>query len=282
MSMITSQDFYNEAENHESRSRNVFSLLYKTRNTETRGRNLSGRSIIPKTILQFWHDRKGIPEDVKVCLESWNVLEASGFQVLLFDRYEANTFIQKYFPSEYVTAFENCDHPAMECDFFRLCYLYQKGGFYVDADEEYTGEDCSDLFEDNKIKLQPLCYDLRKESMVSPSSFLNLTQYESGMIFYVNNNPIVSPRGHPLLLMAIKRAVGLLCNSQENKDLGIQEIAGPGNLSASLVRHSLSLSSNGKASDFSFIRNWDKYSSCNWFLSYRNDSRNWRLYKRGQ
>ena len=173
-------------------------------------------------------------------------------------------------------------HPAMKCDFFRLCFLYKKGGFYVDADEVYTGKDYSELIADGTLKLQPLCYDLVEEKMVDTRIFLNIEHYNSSMIFYVNNNPIISPPGHQLLKIAIDRATGLLNNMKIKDNLGIQELAGPGNLSASLVNHSLHLLKNDKPFDFAFIRNWEEYSSCEWFLSYRKDQRNWRLYKKNR
>jgi hypothetical protein len=36
----------------------------------------------------------------------------------------------------------------MRCDYFRLCYIYRQGGFYVDADEIYQGGDYHSLYRD--------------------------------------------------------------------------------------------------------------------------------------
>ena len=48
----------------------------------------------------------------------------------------------------------------MQADYFRLCYLLVEGGFYVDADDVCVGTDIGWLFEDGRLKLQPLCYDM--------------------------------------------------------------------------------------------------------------------------
>ena len=48
----------------------------------------------------------------------------------------------------------------MRCDYFRLCFMARNGGFYVDADEVYQDVDCEYLFEDGRLKLQPLCYEM--------------------------------------------------------------------------------------------------------------------------
>ena len=64
----------------------------------------------------------------------------------------------------------------MRCDYFRLCYILKHGGFYVDADEVYQSTECDSLFEDDRIKLQPLCYDIRADQMVAPEDFLMDTE----------------------------------------------------------------------------------------------------------
>ena len=86
----------------------------------------------------------------------------------MFDDNKARRFIEGNFEHAHVIAFDRCYHPAMRCDFFRLCYILRHGGFYVDADEVYKGAGCEFLFQDAKVKLQPLCYDLSTNQMVPP------------------------------------------------------------------------------------------------------------------
>jgi len=113
---------------------------------------------IPRVIVQYWHDLKNIPDDVRMCLKSWSPLKKNGYRIELFCNESARDFIDEEFSKEHLKAFDTCYHPAMKCDYFRLCYIYINGGFYVDADEVYKGTECEYLFHDNKFKIQPLCY----------------------------------------------------------------------------------------------------------------------------
>jgi hypothetical protein len=238
--------------------------------------NDSQKTQIPKVIIQFWHDLGNLPADVKECLNSWETLRNEGFIIKLFSNKSARVFIRNEFSEKYLKAFDKCHHPAMKCDYFRLCYIYCKGGFYVDADEVYTGASCNHLFSDNKLKIQPLCYDISKEKMVEPEIFLEDVQYPSNKIFYVNNNPLIGPPGHKLIKSALKRSTEILLNCSFKSE--IQSTTGPGNLSASLVDYAINLKSNNENWDFHILKDWENISYCKWFLSYRNDERNWRLH----
>jgi hypothetical protein len=46
-----------------------------------------------------------------------------------------------------------------------------------------------------------------------------------------------------------------------------------------LVRHSITSKLNGSTRDFLILPNWEATSISPWPLSYRNDERNWRLWK---
>ena len=230
---------------------------------------------IPKVIIQYWHDLDALPSDVGECLESWTTLGGIGFERLIFDDREARRYIAKDFGDPYVAAFDRCGHPAMRCDYFRLCYILVNGGFYVDADEVYQGGDCQPLYRDNKIKLQPLCYDCLTDTMVESEVFIKNRSYSPDWIFYVNNNPIVAPPSHPVVQLALTRSTRLLL-TQGNQIRDIQSTTGPGNLTASLVRHSIACGREGLSSDFHLLENWETISTCRWPLGYRDDERNWR------
>ncbi|HSH61122.1 MAG TPA: hypothetical protein VK988_16075 [Acidimicrobiales bacterium] len=149
------------------------------------------------------------------------------------------------------------------------------GGFYVDADECYIGGDCDELFTDGRLKVQPLCYDLSTESMVPASVFLNEDERSAVRVYYVNNNPLVAPREHPLIRLALERATRRLLHAKPSRD--IQSTTGPGNLTASLVRYSVN-GGDAEPPDFAFLFGWDAISASRWPLSYREDERNWRLW----
>lgn len=262
------------AEKDDLRSSYIRELVQESIATE----ETSNKGEIPKVIVQFWHDFDEIPEDVQDCLNSWNPLTRQGFRRILYDDNKARRFISKRLGGHYLKAFDLCHHPAMRCDYFRLCYILIQGGFYVDADEIYQGTECEHLFNDDKLKLQPLCYDTSTRSMISTDVFITKRKYSPDWIFYVNNNPIISPAAHPLLRLALDRATGILMNSGEERP-DIQATTGPGNLTASLVQHSIASKLTGRAPDFFLMPYWEATSISVWPLSYRNDERNWRLWK---
>lgn len=225
-------------------------------------------------VVQYWHDSSALPRDVRNCIASWQALRSLGFEHHVFCDFEASTFIQQHFGSAEADAFKRCHHPAMRCDFFRLCYLYEYGGAYVDADEVYR-QGLDALFQTDRLKLQPLCYDLGTESMVPSSEFLDASAATANRTYYVNNNPLIGPSRHPLIKAAIERATGLLLESEVPQV--IQETTGPGNLSASLVKHARFLADEKSDWDFEIVSNWEEIAECRWHLSYRKDERNWRI-----
>ena len=230
---------------------------------------------IPKVLVQYWHDLAVLPADVAQCLKSWHRLKEDGFAIQLFDDACARKFIAQFYEPRHVMAFDRCYHPAMRCDYFRLCYVLHCGGFYVDADELYLGTGWEALYRDNQLKVQPLCYDNSTRQMVPLEEFLGDASFPSSRIFYVNNNPIIAPPGHPLIYQALRRATELLLQATERPE--IQSTTGPGNFTSCLVRHAMQLHKSGSAWDFTILRNWTSLSFCRWPLSYRNDRRNWRL-----
>ncbi|MEX0755737.1 MAG: hypothetical protein WD556_11575 [Actinomycetota bacterium] len=260
------------AENADLRSAHVRTLVQLPVSLKTRPRT----SEIPRVIVQFWDDRGSLPSDVRDCLDSWQPLTKSGFKRVFFDDGAARQFISRAFGRTILAAFDRCGHPAMRCDYFRLCYLLVCGGFYVDADEWYLGANCEELFFDSTLKVQPLCYDLATESMVPPAVFLVEGAFSPDWIFYVNNNPLVAPPFHPVIQLALVRSTRILLGESGHSD--IQATTGPGNLSASLVRHSLSCQLAGDDRDFTLLDNWEAISVSRWPLSYRADARNWRLW----
>jgi mannosyltransferase OCH1-like enzyme len=265
-----------QANDHKLRSAHIQKLVQSPTRIATN--RIENTNIIPKTLIQFWDNFDSIPEDVQQCLDSWRHLDGQGFSRLLFNSQQAEQFIGDTFDTRYIEAYRRCHHPAMKCDYFRLCYVYQNGGFYLDADELNQGINIDKLGQGNKIKLNPMCYDNLNNEMVAAEHFIVKMVSKVGWIYYVNNNPIIAPSNHPLLRLALNRATdNLLHSPYPNPD--IQGSAGPGNLSASLVEHALTLEHQKEEGDYELITNWDRYSISPWPLSYRNDQRNWRLYK---
>lgn len=261
------------AEDHEFRSRYIHKLVQACRSLPPK--TLTDQCSIPKTIIQFWDQSDAIPDDVRECLDSWLILGSRGYQRLLFNDDSARRFIHEAFRRRYLLAFDRCYHPAMRCDYFRLCYLSVCGGFYVDADELYQGVDFDHLFIDNMLKIQPLCYDKEKNEMVSTRFFLKKHNYNVNWLYYLANNPLICSKGHPVICMALERATNSLLHSTHKPE--IQSTTGPGNLTASLVRHAIECSRSVMEPDFVILPDWHFISISPWPLSYRNDERNWRF-----
>lgn len=230
---------------------------------------------IPKKIIQFWDNLDRLPPDVTECIESWKKAEPQGFKRLLFDKETARDFIQRKLGQRYKLAYDKCYHPAMQSDYFRLCYIFVEGGCYIDADDVYNGSYIQNLFNDCRLKIQPLCYDISTNTMVSPSIFTKPGANSNGWIFYFNNNPLIAGSGHPLLERALDNATLSLEKSVTDGLPDIQSTTGPGNLTRSIFDNVVE---NGNMVNTLLILNdWEEIVKVRWELDYRNDRRNWRL-----
>ena len=228
---------------------------------------------IPRTLIHYWHDLEELPDDVKECLESWHCLEREGFTIRMFDDRSANAYISEEFGDRELAAFARCRHPAMRSDYLRMCFILKEGGMYVDADDVLLGDGWKSIFLSGTLKLQPLCYDISAQSMVPASNFWLEDAPVDNRVFYVNNNPIAAPAGHPLLKRALARSTIKLL---EEKVPNIQDSTGPGNMTVALVSHAFTLRTNDSLLDFELLENWDNIAETRWNLSYRDDDRNWR------
>lgn len=241
--------------------------------------NLKLANNIPRIIVQFWDD-EDIPSDVQECIETWRQLKSSGVEHFLFNKDTARSFIAENLPTDNVRAFDRCYHPAMKSDYFRLCFIFYIGGFYVDVDDVYSGVDVDDLFTDQRMKLQPLCFDIDANEMVDPGKFIIDGEFSESWIFYFNNNPIIVPPNNPIIEYALARSTRLILERGEYDFPEIQSTTGPGNLSASVVACLSDYQPQIQGEFISVLLDWQIYAQTIWGLSYRNDERNWRLSNR--
>ena len=229
---------------------------------------------IPRNLIRFWHDYSELPDDVAACMATWERLKEHGFSIRTFDDTSADRYIRDRHGHREVAAFNRCAHPAMRSDYLRLCVLLNEGGLYVDCDDVLLDDGWTRLFEDDRLKLQPLCYDISAGGMM-PSADIWQTDLPAGeRIFYVNNDPIVAPPRHPVLQRALCRATELLLQGDGRSE--IQATTGPGNLTTVLAAHAHALLLRGDRLDFNLICDWDVIAEMRWDLSYRKDERNWR------
>jgi hypothetical protein len=267
----------NSSEDDTSRSTFVSELLQGVSTVPFN--SLTTTNQIPKVIVQFW-DENNIPVDVQECIQSWQSLKSKGFEHRLFNNSTARKFIAGNLHEENVKAFDRCYHPAMKSDYFRLCFIYCYGGFYVDIDDVYSGSDISGLFSDKRVKLQPLCFDIDSNAMVPPNKFNISSEFTDNRIFYFNNNPIIAPPHNPIIEYALTRSTSLLLEGDENLFPEIQSTTGPGNISASVVAYLADYPKNAREQHLNILVEWEAFAQTIWNLSYRNDDRNWRLSNR--
>lgn len=228
----------------------------------------------PKRIVQFWNDLQRLPEDVKACMDSWKQLERIGFELEVFDESSARTFIRNRLGVRHERAFNRCYHPSMMSDYFRYSYVFVEGGFYIDADDVYHGTPIDQLFMDGRLKLQPFCYDVATSQMVAPSIFTEPGANQPGWIFYFNTTPLIASPRHPIVERALLNATLSLEADLANGLPEVQATTGPGNLTRSVFE----VLNEGCSSDAMMVaHDWEIISTSQWPLSYRNDSRNWRL-----
>lgn len=226
---------------------------------------------IPNHIIQFWSDND-IPEDVKECMDTWNKFSSKGIKYSLFNRVSARDFIKNNYPMYYVKAYDNCSHPALQSDYFRLCYIYLNGGAYIDADDVCLVNDIAQLFRENNLKVQTLCFDMDTNKMVKSSNAYS-DKFMKNRIYYVNNNPLIaSPKN-----TVIERALEVATINLSNKVLvgkDFQSIAGPGNLVNSILWNAIVK----KEIPVDFCIFWDDIAISKWPLEYRRTNSNWRIW----
>lgn len=262
-----------DRENYQARSAYIRRLVQRT---EEPGPVPTAFTNGPRrTIVLFWDDLERLPDDVGECIESWKQLKARGFDVRLFDDDGARKFIASRLGPRYENAYRRCYHPAMQSDYFRLCYILVEGGCYVDADDVHNGPGIERLFDDGRLKIQPLCYNIDTDRMVPPEIFTEPGADVPTWIFYFNNNPLIAAPGHPIVKRALSNATAALERATDGELPEIQSTTGPGNLTRSIFE--LAQQSGATVSALLVLRDWEDVASSRWHLSYRSDRRNWRL-----
>jgi hypothetical protein len=245
-----------------------------------RGNDRYASTTIPKRIIQFWDDPFEVPDDVGICMDSWQALRSAGFVLARFDDSSATRFVADNLGSRHLKALAACYHPAMRSDYFRLCYISLCGGCYVDADDVYNGQNLDMLFADGRLKLHPLCIDALSRAMVPSAVYTRSDVDSKSWIFYFNNNPLIAPAEHPIILRALERSTAILTGTATGQLPEIQSTTGPGNLTASLVAQALICDETDTGLALMVIPDWEGFATSVWPLSYRADARNWRLSNR--
>lgn len=96
--------------------------------------NARGPSRIPATLLMYWQGPASEP--AALCHDAW-AAELPSHRIALFDRAKARAWLAERMP-EALPQFDAAPGPAVEADIFRLAYLSEEGGVWVDIDERPT------------------------------------------------------------------------------------------------------------------------------------------------
>jgi hypothetical protein len=116
--------------------------------------------------------------------------------------------------------------------------------------------------------------------MVLPHAFVRPGADSHAWIFYFNNDPLIAPPRHPVVVRALERATRLLTEEAAGNLPDIQSTTGPGNLTASLVEEALISDPTESPLSLRVAADWEEVATTIWPLSYRADRRNWRLSNR--
>ena len=92
---------------------------------------------IPRVLFQYW-DQNPPAQVLSLLQRNRSLCEQHGIEYRLFNDEEARKLLKTHFSANTYRAYDLAPHPAMQCDLFRLCYLYQFGGYYLDADMVLT------------------------------------------------------------------------------------------------------------------------------------------------
>lgn len=200
-------------------------------------------------IVQFWD--KDIPGDVEVITRNW---ANSGHQYQLFNEMSAHKYILENLGSIYTTVFSRCSHPAMKADFFRLAYLANEGGIYVDADECLFGD-----------------IDLYFEQLNISSGALVCTYAHERV---ANNNLLICRRFNQIICKCLQMAVD---NIMMHPEYPIWRSTGPGILGMAIAWHLRCFGIDETLSSIRLDRSvWNSTVRKVDDLSYKSDSRDWR------
>jgi len=231
----------------------------------------------PMTIMQFW-DTAEPPADVVVFMDKWSALYPGRYH--RFCAASAGEFIEAHFDEDVAAAFGKCWHPAMQADFFRLCYLYRNGGAYIDADEEPRGLLPEfDLAGSPFLALRPFIHVIEngEKTGLTPAAYRESQAIHPNAEVYFNNAPILCSPRNPIVYLALVRATSLLLSGRA-QTLSIHDSTGPTTLSLAVVIHFLICGASGRKPVDVMSIDWDLYARVGTQdeLAYKRDGRDWR------
>ena len=97
----------------------------------------ANKQLIPKHIMMTTHDKSLVPEQVYTPLKRYAIANAKSIPYTIWDDTECIAFLKKYYKPIVLAKFHELTG-AHKADLFRYCYLYIKGGIYMDIKTKLT------------------------------------------------------------------------------------------------------------------------------------------------
>ena len=212
--------------------------------------------VIPKRIVQYWHEHHP-PPDVSRLLTSWKEMNPD-WSYSQFDAEGARLYLAEHYQPAVLLAFSKCSHPAMQADFFRLAYLAQEGGIYIDADER--------------------CVLPISKALALGDAEIMVVRND---LFYVFSSPLACVPGNLLISRALNLAISaLLAKGEAKGGFDTWRDLGPGLLTRIVGTELLEVARpNSRRAKIAFLSQQDSWMFCREeTLEYkRTKEGNWRL-----
>jgi hypothetical protein len=101
---------------------------------------------IPKVIIQTYSTKSKIPKKIYDNISKYG----EGYEHVIFDDQECRHFLQTHYGQSYVQIFNSFRRGQHKADFFRYCYLYERGGVYLDIKIELI-KPLDEIIHDSKL-----------------------------------------------------------------------------------------------------------------------------------
>jgi len=116
-----------------------------------------------KRVMQTYKSKDGIPEYVFDNIKA----KSKGWEYYFYDDQQARQFLLDHFGQIFVDKFDSFSYGAHKADLFRICWLYQMGGVYIDLDVELIADLDQIIENKNYDFMLPLSDDISNKRLLN-------------------------------------------------------------------------------------------------------------------
>jgi mannosyltransferase OCH1-like enzyme len=216
------------------------------------------QGLIPRAIVQFW-DKPEPPADVAALIDGWRT-NTPGYEHRLFNDITARQFIGECYGQNAASIYDMIEHVAGKSDLFRLAWIAEHGGIYIDADDRCVGD----------------------VGLLLPATSDLVLNWSPGPPPCVNNWFVAARPKHPVILHMLAEALSLVpAVAARGLRLAPWIVTGPGLYSMTLLDEvTMAEGVPERLRDFCFQREVQYRSAVQPVhdLNYRSDRKaNWKL-----